>query len=228
MAESTPDDFADWNEAMIKRYDPEVFNQHPRGAVRWVEKKRTNAILSSLGARAEHRILDVGCGAGTILAKLPGPNREGIDLSPYMVQRAKEKLGDAVKITQGDAENLPYPDASFDRVVASSLLSHVKNPERVVKELARVTKPGGRITISVCHEEEIEKYLRWAHKLPLVEGLFNLKESGAGPGVYHTDYHLHRFSARRLRELVGNSLKERTGWAVPSIFPVHFVASYER
>jgi ubiquinone/menaquinone biosynthesis C-methylase UbiE len=228
MAEQTPDDFADWNEAMIKRYDPEVFNQHPRGAVRWVENKRTNAILSGLGAKAEHRILDVGCGAGTILEKLPGSNREGIDLSAFMVSRAQQKLGAGVKVLKGDAEALPYADASFDRVIASSLLSHVKNPDKVVKELARVTKPGGRIAISVSHEDEIEKYLRWAHKLPLVEGIFNLKESGSAPGVYHTDYHLHRFSARRLRELVGNSLKERTGWAVPAIFPVHFVAVYER
>lgn len=228
MPDQTPEHFADWNEQMIQRYDPETVNQHPRGVVRWVEAKRANAILNLLRAQAEHSILDVGCGGGAILARLPGSKREGIDLSPAMVKRAQEKLGSNAKIVQGDAEALPYADGSFDRVLASSLLSHVKNPEKVVQELARVVKPGGRVVISVCHEDQIEKYLRWAHSIPGAEGLFGLKNANVEPRVYHTDYHLHRFSARRLRELADSVLKESDGWAVPALFPVHFVAAYER
>jgi len=143
-----------------------------------------------------------------------------------MVKRAEEKLGSSVKVVQGDAEALPYVDASFDRVLASSLLSHVKNPEQVVKELARVMKPGGRAVISVCHEDQLEKYLRWAHSIPGAEGLFGLKN--VEPRVYHTDYHLHRFSAGRLRELADPIMKERGSRGVPALFPVHFVAVYER
>jgi len=228
MSDQTPEHFADWNEQMVQRYDPETINQHPRGVVRWVEAKRAGAILKLLRADASHRILDVGCGGGTILARLPGSNREGIDLSPAMVKRAQEKLGSNAKVVQGDAEALPYADGSFDRVLASSLLSHVKNPEQVVKELARVAKPGGRVVISVCHEEQIEKYLRWAHSIPGAEGLFGLKNVNAEPRVYHTDYHLHRFSARRLREIADPVMTEQDGWAVPALFPVHFVAAYTR
>jgi len=71
MAEQTPEHFADWNEQMIQRYDPETVNQHPRGVVRWVETRRSNAIVRLLNASSEHRILDVGCGGGAILARLP-------------------------------------------------------------------------------------------------------------------------------------------------------------
>jgi ubiquinone/menaquinone biosynthesis C-methylase UbiE len=228
MAEHTPEHFADWNDQMIQRYDPELINEHPRGVVRWVENRRASAVIHLLNARAEHRILDVGCGGGSILARLPGNRREGIDLSPTMVQRAQKKLGAAASIAQGDAETLPFDDGLFDRVVASSLLSHVRNPDKVIAELARVTKPGGRIVISVCHEEQIEKYLRWAHAVPGAESLFGLNAQSTEQRVYHTDYHLHRFSAKRLRDAVGKTLQERDCRCVPALFPVHFVAAYER
>ena len=83
MSETLPENFKDWNEQMILRYDPEIFHHHPRGVVRWVEGKRARAVISSLKASAEHRILDVGCGAGNILARLPGNQRFGLDTAGY-------------------------------------------------------------------------------------------------------------------------------------------------
>ncbi|MGD0091584.1 MAG: methyltransferase domain-containing protein [Planctomycetota bacterium] len=228
MAEPhAPEHFADWNEQMLQRYDPEVFEHHPRGIVRWVENKRARAVIRWLQARPGHRVLDVGCGTGHLLAQLPGRERHGVDLSPRMVQRAQAILGSGAQIIQGDAEHLPYADGYFDRVIASSLFSHVLRPEQVIAEITRVTKAGGRIVISVCDEDQIERGMNWVKSLRL-QGLFFGTGQDGQPRVYNVEYHLHRFSLPRLREMVGESLSELRVVRVPFVFPVHVVAAYEK
>lgn len=228
MAEQqAPEHFADWNEEMLQRYDPEVFEHHPRGLVRWVENKRVRAALRCVRARPGQRLLDVGCGTGHVLARLPGQERHGVDLSPRMVQRAQAFLGGGVKIIQGDAEHLPYPDGHFDRVLALSLFSHVLHPEQVVAEIKRVTKPGGQIIISVCDEDQIDRGMKWMKALGLARLFFGANQEGQ-PRVYNVEYHLHRFSLPRLRESVDGRLKELRVIRVPRVFPVHVVVVYKK
>jgi ubiquinone/menaquinone biosynthesis C-methylase UbiE len=220
-----PEHFRDWNEHMIQRYDPEIFHHHPRSLVRWVERKRAALVRKRLGATGEHDVLDVGCGAGNLLENLPGKSKQGIDLSPYMVRRARERLGNSAAIVQGDAEQLPYAGQSFDRVIASSLFSHVLHPEQVIKEISRVTRVGGRVVISICHEDQIERGLRWVKALGLEKRFFG------APGqahVYTIEYHLHRFSLPRLKALTGAGLREVKMSGVPFIFPAHWVGVYEK
>jgi SAM-dependent methyltransferase len=220
-----PEHFSEWNEQMIRQYDPDVFHHHPRGIVRWVENRRIAAVLSCTEARPEHSILDVGCGAGNILARLPGERRTGLDLSRYMIERARQRLGGRVQLLLGDAEQLPFPDASFERVIASSLFSHVLHPERVAAELKRVLKPGGRIVVSVSDEEQIERGLRWARSLRFDRWLTSTTGEAR---AYNVEYHLHRFSLPRMREVLGADMLERGLTRVPTyIFPVHWVAIYE-
>ena len=222
-----PEHFSEWNEQMVRRYDPEVFHHHPRGVVRWVEHRRASAVINSVNANPEDRILDVGCGAANILAQLPRGKRLGVDLSRFMVERARERLKSDAEVMLGDAEQLPFPSQSFDRVIASSLFSHVLHPDKVAAEIKRVVKPGGRIIVSVSDEAQIEKGLRWAKAL-LLERFF---VGAAAPGqvrVYNTEYHLHHFSLKRMREVMGTNVREISLRRVPVyIFPVHWVAVYE-
>jgi len=222
-----PEHFFEWNEQMIRRYDPEAVNRQPRGIVRWVERKRVSTVLRCLDAQAGEHLLDVGCGAGQLLSKLPGANRYGVDLSQHMVKQARSRLPNGANILHADAEHLPFPEATFDRVVASSLFSHVLHPERVVGELVRVTKPGGRVVISICCEDQIERGMRWVKSLYL-HTLFFGKPDPNRVAVYNIEYHLHRFSLARVREIVGGQLKEIRVCAVPAIFPVHWIVVYQR
>ena len=227
VEQHAPEHFSEWNEQMVRKYDPDVFNHHPKGIVRWVEARRASAVIRSIDARPEHSILDVGCGTGNILNQLPGNQRCGIDLSRFMVSRAQEKLGPGVKVLLGDAEKMPFPDASFDRVIASSLFSHVQHPDRVAAELKRVVKPGGRIVVSVSDEDQIEKGLRMAHWL-FFDKLF-LRPSGPGEvRVFNHEYHYHKFSRKRMRDVLGDGVVERSLKRVPFLFPVHWVAIYEQ
>ncbi len=102
-------------------------------------------------------ILDIGCGAGVdslIAAKLSGPSGKvtGIDLVPEMLSRAKENArlvgAENVEFMEGSAEDLPFPDASFDTVISNGVFNLVVDKVKALGEVFRVLKPGGRFMLA--------------------------------------------------------------------------------
>ncbi len=98
-------------------------------------------------------LLDVGCGAGQIAipAARAGVRVTGLDLAPNQIAQARaraEQEGLTAHFDEGDAENMPYPDAQFDTVVSLFGAMFAPRPERVAAELLRVTRPGGRIVMA--------------------------------------------------------------------------------
>lgn len=102
-------------------------------------------------------ILDIGCGTGVdslIAAKMVGPSGSvrGIDLVPEMLDRAKENTrlagADNVEFTEGSAEELPFPDASFDGVISNGVFNLVVDKVKALEEVFRVLKSGGRFMIA--------------------------------------------------------------------------------
>lgn len=96
-------------------------------------------------------VLDVGCGTGEITARLaekyPDASFVGVDLEEPHLERARARcaeFGSRVRFETGDALSLSYDDASFDLVVCRHLLQAVPDAQRVLTEIRRVLKPGGR------------------------------------------------------------------------------------
>jgi ubiquinone/menaquinone biosynthesis C-methylase UbiE len=114
------------------------------------------ARFAALGLVAGDSALDVGCGTGNdvlVLADLVGPAGRvvGVDSSRAMIAEARRRAGEAgaaVELQVGDAQHLDFPDASFDCARCERTLQYVDRPERVVAEMARVTRPGGRVQLS--------------------------------------------------------------------------------
>lgn len=97
---------------------------------------------------------DVGCGTGAlgeaILADHAPASIEGIDAAEGFVTRARERLTDPrVRIARGDARRLPWEPRAFDVTVSGLVLNFVGEHEAMVREMARVTKPGGRVALYV-------------------------------------------------------------------------------
>jgi ubiquinone/menaquinone biosynthesis C-methylase UbiE len=104
-----------------------------------------------LGQRAHGRILEVAIGTGRNLPFYPADVRiTGIELSPAMLAIARERaadLGRHVDLREGDAEHLPFDDASFDTVVCAFSLCTIPNPAAAIGEMKRVLVPGGALLL---------------------------------------------------------------------------------
>lgn len=99
-------------------------------------------------------VLDAGCGSGPLMEVLrsKGAAVAGFDLSPAMVELARERLGEGADVRVADlGAPLPYPDDRFDLVVASLSLHYVEDWASALAELRRVLRPGGRLTVSIIH-----------------------------------------------------------------------------
>lgn len=96
-----------------------------------------------------NRILDVGCGSGTFLRKAP-EKIEGLDYNPENVDYC---LSQGLKARPGDARKLPYADNEFDGVHLSHVLQvfHSEDAVSTIRELARVTSPGGLVVITTLN-----------------------------------------------------------------------------
>jgi SAM-dependent methyltransferase len=103
------------------------------------------------------RVLDLGSGAGTdslVAAQMVGPEGSvtGIDMTPEMLAKARgaaAALGVGnVEFVEGEAEHLPFPDASFDVVVSNGVIDLIPDKDAVFAELYRVLAPGGRMQIA--------------------------------------------------------------------------------
>jgi demethylmenaquinone methyltransferase/2-methoxy-6-polyprenyl-1,4-benzoquinol methylase len=138
-----PDEVAAMFDGVAERYD------------------RTNTILSfgrdrawrhatrdALALQPGDRVLDLGAGTGVSTAELArsGATVVGLDISQGMLRAGKKRRPD-VTLLAGDALALPFPDATFDAVTISFALRNVHDAAAALREMARVTKPGGRLVV---------------------------------------------------------------------------------
>ncbi|HEY0935442.1 MAG TPA: methyltransferase domain-containing protein [Trebonia sp.] len=135
---------------------PEVYTHGHHESVLRSHKWRTaeNSAAYLLPRLApDARVLDVGCGPGTITAgladRVPNGHVTGIDAAPEVVQQARQAAGDRpnTDFAAGDVYALDYPDGSFDVVHAHQVLQHLGDPVRALREMRRVTRPGGLVAV---------------------------------------------------------------------------------
>jgi len=113
--------------------------------------------LDAMKIESAAAVLDLGCGTGIAARAIArrrtfGGHITGVDVSAYLICAAKrlaeeEGLASAIEFRTEDSQRLDLPDASFDAAVAHTLVSHVQDPIAVLRELARIVKPGGAVGI---------------------------------------------------------------------------------
>jgi SAM-dependent methyltransferase len=109
--------------------------------------------IARLGLKPGQRVLDVACGTGNLSfpAARAGAEVTGVDIAPNLIEQARARASDEglqLQFDEGDAEQLPYADASFDAVVTMFGAMFAPRPERAAAELLRVCRPGGRVAMA--------------------------------------------------------------------------------
>lgn len=172
------------------------------------------------------RVLDAGCGTGRFSERAAGLGAKvvALDIGPALLMRTRQKCDAAPACA--DIARLPFRDDSFDVVISSECIEHTVSPRLAVRELVRVTRPGGRLVITCPNRFwfwscAVANYL----KLRPYEGLENwpgwlqlrswIRASGAKT-LRSTGIHLFPFVIRRTEKLL--RFLDRAG---PALSPVY-------
>jgi SAM-dependent methyltransferase len=135
----------------------ELAIQHWDKTPLYISEEERYAIYPWLPEAAEfrhhkgERVLEVGCGTGCDLVQFGkyGAHATGVDITPAHLELARHRVGALATVKEADARSLPFPDASFDYVYSHGVLHHSDEPRKIVEEIFRVLRPGGRFNVHV-------------------------------------------------------------------------------
>jgi SAM-dependent methyltransferase len=116
----------------------------------WYQGRRTvlERAIERLGLLAHAQILDAGCGSGRNMVELARLGTvTGVELSGTSVQLARER--DVGEVIEGSVMDMPFDDANFDLTVSLDVIEHLEDDIGALRELRRVTKPGGALLVTV-------------------------------------------------------------------------------
>jgi ubiquinone/menaquinone biosynthesis C-methylase UbiE len=136
-------------------------------AGRYIDGREKSLILDLTTPRVGEKVLDIGCGTGEhlLLFMKKGCDTTGVELSPHMLDIAKQKLGNRADLYMEKAEDLPFPDNEFDIVTMISSLEFIDDPQKAICEAIRVCR--GRIFLGGTNKLSVLgtswKYKRLGH-----------------------------------------------------------------
>jgi SAM-dependent methyltransferase len=182
-------------------------------------------LVKFAGVQAGQRVLDVACGTGVVAvtAARLGAKTNGLDLTPELLEQARENskvAGVEVDWREGDVEQLPFGDGSFDVVMSQFGHIFAPRPSLAIAEMLRVLKPGGIIAFSTWPPE-----LMTGRMFRLVASYMPPPPPGVSPPPQWGDQNIIR---ERLGDAVKDVVFERNTMYAPALSPQHFRLLTER
>jgi ubiquinone/menaquinone biosynthesis C-methylase UbiE len=215
------EEFAAWTDAVARKYDIESYYLRSGLSVRLIEKLRVMAVENAVRSKNKDLILEVGVGGGHVLEKIGQGRLIGIDISDTMLVKAKKRLEHRkVILIKANAEILPFPEKVFHKVICTEVLEHVQDPKQVIAEIVRVSKPGAVVIISIPNDYLIHRIRKLIFNLRLNSFLV-----GKGYNMpVDTDFHLHIFNLKMLKDMLTENMSIVKIKAIPSpIIPLRYV-----
>ncbi len=228
----TKENFEKWNEELATKHDLDKFYNHPNFAFRYIEQKRIEKLIEAAEIKESDKILEVGCGAGHILEKVRKGKLYGIDISEIQIERTKKRMGDKVELKKAPGENIPYEDKFFDKILCSEVIEHVIDPREVLKEISRVLKDNGILSLSIPNEDVINSTKKFLKKTGLIKVIDNEKNTDGWELAAKDnldEWHLHSFSLELAEKFSKDIFKMTKVIKIPNaVFPARFVIQYRK
>ena len=226
----TAETFEQWNEEHAIRHDLDKFYNHPNPLLRYIENKRVRTLIDLAAIKDTDDVLEVGCGAGHILERVGKGRLHGIDISAIQIQRARERLGHRVELKQSPGEEIPYGDRSFDKILCSEVIEHVLAPVPLLREMKRVLKDDGILSLSIPNE----RVINFAKKILRVTGLMKLMmpaSSGWDLGSKNNldEWHLHEYDLPLIKQHASDVLRIDEVRRIPFlVMPFRYVITLKK
>ncbi|MFT5434729.1 MAG: ubiquinone/menaquinone biosynthesis C-methylase UbiE, partial [Myxococcota bacterium] len=183
--------------------------QRHHGYHQWLDD-RTIGLLKPLATGK--KVLEVGAGTGLLLRGVAefADEAVGMDLSHGMLEKAQQR---GLTVVEGSATELPFADASFDLVYSFKVLAHVPDIEGTLREITRVTKPGGRMVLEFYNKRSLRHMIR------------RLRPSlTVGPGTDESQVYTRFHNQDELEAMLPNNVRlaDVSGFRVATVLPQIF------
>ena len=174
------------------------------------DKRHEKEVVEYLDPQSDDHILEIGCGRGFITKKIQkvASHTYGVDVNPESIAN-----GVTDQLRQMSAEDLEFPDESFDKVYSFHTIEHIPHPKKMLREVARVLKPGGKALI-VYPAEPIRGLFSIPAALVMFKNPFRTRE-----------IHLHKLNPQKVQELAEENglqhVRSKFSWlSFPQYFTV--------
>ncbi|MGB3019514.1 MAG: class I SAM-dependent methyltransferase, partial [Ignavibacteria bacterium] len=143
-----------------------------------------------------------------------------------------KRLGSKVKLSKAPGEKIPFEDKFFDKILCSEVVEHVLDPREVLKEMSRVLKDDGILSLSIPNEDVINSTKKFLKKTGLIKLIDNKKDTEGWELAAKDnldEWHLHSFSLA-LAEKFSSGIFKTTGISkIPNaVFPARYVIQYKK
>ncbi len=186
-------------EAEARQWDEQAWRYEEERDRDSVYMAGIQAAAQALAVQAPELILDAGCGTGLTIRQYvqPGLRVVGFDLSLNSLRQIQRTaLAETVGLVRGDLANLPFADATFDKVLCANTLQHVPTLEqrrRCIGELARVARPEARVVVTAHNFSSSKKHGGW-------------RKEGSASSPSGSVQYIYRYEAAEFRTLLATAL----------------------
>ena len=165
--------------------------------IRFIERRRLKIIREMVAEDPNHQILEIGSGGGHVLRMFKRAKLTAVDVSDLFLDMARKNLaGYDVEFIKGEIDKLSLPAEKFDRIICTEVLEHTKDPEAILKEIARLLKRGGRAIITVPNDPLINGLKTVVRRTPIGWALKSKIEWGGDI------YHIHVWRPLEFRKIL--------------------------